>query len=318
MNEQDLLKYFTDKKASLVSEQDDLKLQIKENNFLLDGFVKKTENSSFIFSPRIGDDSLDKIDILKNQITTDSEKLDALEKEITSVDQFISTVQSLIHRDTEFKEEMKSVRNNGLDIISLQENDRKRISRDLHDTSLQNLTYLIHKLELCNLFIDQDPLRAKLEIMEVRKNLQSVIDEIRKTIYDLRPMSFDDLGFCETVEHMINSVNHDKKIFVDYHIENVSCENTVLINIYRIIQEAFANIIKHSGASKAIISLEKKNEKYYLHIEDNGRGFSLEDIETLGENHFGLDLMKERVALINGTYSIDSKTDCGTKLDIIF
>lgn len=88
----------------------------------------------------------------------------------------------------------KIIENNNLTIFKVQEEERQRIARDLHDTSLQNLTHLIHKIELSSLYIDKDPIQAKLELSIVEKSLRKTIEEIRNIIYDLRPMSFDDLG----------------------------------------------------------------------------------------------------------------------------
>lgn len=79
-------------------------------------------------------------------------------------------------------------------VFEIQELDRRRIARDLHDTSLQNLSHLIHKLELVSMYMDKDMIRAKLELASVSKNINHIIDEIRMVIYDLRPMVFDDLG----------------------------------------------------------------------------------------------------------------------------
>lgn len=78
-----------------------------------------------------------------------------------------------------------------LNIISIQEEERQRIARDLHDASLQNLAHLVHKIELGSLYIDKDPIQAKLELAAVSKNLKEIIEDIRNTIYDLRPMTFD-------------------------------------------------------------------------------------------------------------------------------
>ena len=84
-------------------------------------------------------------------------------------------------------------------VFEIQELDRRRIARDLHDTSLQNLSHLIHKLELVSMYMDKDMIRAKLELASVSKNINHIIDEIRMVIYDLRPMVFDDLGLKNAI-----------------------------------------------------------------------------------------------------------------------
>ena len=105
----------------------------------------------------------------------------------------------------------KIIENNNLTIFKVQEEERQRIARDLHDTSLQNLTHLIHKIELSSLYIDKDPIQAKLELSIVEKSLRKTIEEIRNIIYDLRPMSFDDLGLKNALLQLLSCINEDQK-----------------------------------------------------------------------------------------------------------
>ena len=147
----------------------------------------------------------------------------------------------------------------GINIIDIQEKDRRRIARELHDTSLQNLAFLVHKIELCNLLIESDPNKAKLELAITNQMLRKVIDEIRNTVFDLRPMTFDDLGFKASINRLIDKINENKKYRIESNIDDVSCEtNLVLVTIYRIIQECLINIDKHAEAS--CIKVECKND----------------------------------------------------------
>jgi signal transduction histidine kinase len=88
----------------------------------------------------------------------------------------------------------------------LLETDRQRIAKDLHDTSLQNLTAIVHKVELASMYINQDPIRAKMELSVISNSLKDTINEIRDTIFELRPMSFDDLGFRDLLASYIESL----------------------------------------------------------------------------------------------------------------
>lgn len=94
-------------------------------------------------------------------------------------------------------------------VLDVQEKERQRIARDLHDSSLQNLTHLVHKVELSSLYIDRDPVKAKLELATIEVGLRKVIDDIRNRIYDLRPMTFDDLGLRETLLNLFSLINQD-------------------------------------------------------------------------------------------------------------
>lgn len=203
----------------------------------------------------------------------------------------------------------------GLTVLNIQEEDRQRIARDLHDTSLQNLAHLIHKIELSSLYIDQDAIKAKLELSVVNNVLKKTIDEIRNIIFDLRPMTFDDLGIKAALERLFTNFNENKKYIIETDIENVSCENNlILVSIYRVVQECLNNIHKHADAEKIYFSCKNFTDKCVIVIKDDGKGFNLD--KTPKEKHFGLSLMEERVRLINGRIKISSKEKKGTCIQI--
>lgn len=204
-------------------------------------------------------------------------------------------------------------------VLDVQEKERQRIARDLHDSSLQNLTHLVHKVELSSLYIDRDPVKAKLELATIEAGLRKVIDDIRNRIYDLRPMTFDDLGLKETLLNLFSLINQDGHFEVIADIDNIdeslSEENREisLIMIYRIIQECVYNAVEHSGGNIIKVSLKEKEDVFQIEIQDNGVGF---DQKKAGkkERHFGLTVVRERVFLLNG--KIDMDTQNGTFISI--
>jgi len=206
-----------------------------------------------------------------------------------------------------------------ISVISLQEEDRQRIARDLHDTSLQNLTHLVHKIELAGLYIDQDPVKAKLELAVIRQNIKSIIGEIRNTIFDLRPMTFDDLGLKAAFERLILLFNENHLYEMEVEIEEVSCDTRlVLLTIYRVIQECFTNIKKYSNATKVTFHCHQKENIVVIDVTDDGKGFSVEEVEARTDMymHFGISVMKERVKLLGGKIQITSEIGVGTKVHI--
>lgn len=206
-----------------------------------------------------------------------------------------------------------------LSILDAQEKERQRIARDLHDTSLQNLTHLVHKVELSSLYIDEDPIRAKLELATVEKGIRKVIDEIRNSIFDLRPMSIDDLGLFETVEKLLNILNAEHHFRIVKDIDQISFKKDdssiriLFISIYRIIQECVQNSIKHSNGNEISVILKERDSEYWMKIKDNGSGFNLEEAMKK-EKHFGLSVIRERVMFLGGIINIDSS--CGTTIEI--
>lgn len=228
--------------------------------------------------------------------------------------------QLYIKRD-QLYEQMKGLENilehkeDGLMALSIQEEDRQRIARDLHDTSLQNLAHLMHKIELSSLYIDEDAIKAKLELSVVNKVLKKTIDEIRNTIFDLRPMTFDDLGLKAALERLLINLNENQKYFIETDIDDVSCENNlILVSIYRVVQECLNNIDKHANAEKIIFSCKNYNDRCVIVIQDDGKGFNIE--KSPEGKHFGLSLMKERIKLINGGIQISSEEKKGTSIKI--
>lgn len=204
-------------------------------------------------------------------------------------------------------------------VLDVQEKERQRISRDLHDSSLQDLTHLVHQVELSSLYIDQDPLKAKLELASIESGLRKVIDDIRNRIYDLRPMTFDDLGLRETLLNFFSVLNREGHFEILVDIDDIEDEflteekKISLIMIYRIIQECVQNGMEHSRGNQIKVVLKKKKNFILIQIADNGIGFDLEEAEKK-DRHFGLSVVKERAFLLGGEMKID--TDHGTTVSI--
>lgn len=198
-------------------------------------------------------------------------------------------------------------------VFKIQELDRRRIARDLHDTSLQNLAHMIHKLELASMYMDKDIIQAKLEIASISKSINSIIDEIRNIIFDLRPMSFDDFGLKETIEDMLEKLKRNSDIMIAADIDSIYLEEEVMLGIFRIIQECVMNVYKHSKAKHLWVKLKEKNDTVDFEIKDDGIGFEV-DAVCNKEKHFGLYIMKERIENLSGKLKIISEQNKGTKI----
>lgn len=266
--------------------------------------IKDSDSEEYkIFSPRNG------VSTHKNEIEeTYREKSEYLEK-----NENLNLKKEVLSKRIEQLENILKCRERDFAVLNVQEEDRQRIARDLHDTSLQNLAHLVHKIELSSLYIDKDVVKAKLELSVVSKILKETIDEIRNIIFDLRPMTFDDLGFKAALERLLSDINENKQYIITSEIDDVSCENNlILVSIYRIVQEGLNNIVKHAEASEISFICRNDNHICIIDIKDNGKGFCMNnDIE---EKHFGLSLMKERTRLLNGKIDICSIIGKGTTI----
>ena len=208
------------------------------------------------------------------------------------------------------------------DWIKNQEMDRKRIANELHDTSIQDLTHIIHQIELAGLYIDMDATKAKLELASVNDEIRKIIKDIRNTIFDLRPMSFDDLGLSGAIENLIDVLNG--RYVGDIQAEmNFTDDFDELkqLEIYRVIQECLTNAAKHSSAKHIILTVCDRNNELFICTSDDGVGISETEEEKESDNdkqiHYGLQIMKERVSILDGRCYINSIRNEGTKIEII-
>ena len=255
----------------------------------------------------------DKIDLLNVRIKT-------LESEVNFLNENHIFKRNCAENDVSYSEGIKFNQENinrQCQILDVQEKERQRIARDLHDTSLQNLAHLVHKIELTSMYMDQDLIKAKLELATVNKNLKSIIQDIRNTIFDLRPMIFDDLGLKTAFEKLIDKLSESFDFNIKYEIDEIKCNNSlVLMTIYRIVEECINNALKHSEGNEIIFILKSEKNGCFISVTDNGQSFDCNEVLSSEERHFGLCILKERVDLLTGTINIDSRPGVGTTIKI--
>lgn len=198
--------------------------------------------------------------------------------------------------------------------LAIQENERQRIANDLHDTTVQNLVHLIHSLELCSMFMDQDPVRAKLELESCSKNLKETIDGIRETIFNLRPMSFNDLGFKKGIDDFMNNMMiHYPSVRIEFDVDDLGNNHDLNIMVFRIIQECVTNSLKHSKSKDLILRVKRIDSTFDILVKDSGIGFNPDEVRS---NHFGMVILEDRVNMVNGTLNIHSDSS-GTEIHIV-
>lgn len=312
----DLKRSFLDDKRELQDKIVEIETEIKQAKDFIESLNKKDECDFNIFSPRSASKVYsEQVYDKKIEIEEAEEKLRSLYRKLSNVTKKIDSLNEL-NPDSfeEKKEEEKIVSGDSSLFLQLQEDDRQRIAADLHDSVLQNLSLVLHNLELSEKFIDYDTVRAKLEIESNRKLVKDVIDEIRSTIFDLRPMQFDDFGFKKTLENQLEGYKSRTNISISYCIDDLSRkDNLVLLTVFRIVQELVSNSIKHSNGSEIEVKVLDAGSNIYIEESDNGIGFSNFDLEK--ENHFGIKILKERIGSLKGTYHFVT-VEKGTKIVI--
>lgn len=206
-------------------------------------------------------------------------------------------------------------------VLVAQEEERKRIARDLHDDTSQSLLLLTHRLDA----IASDA-RNKLskpvheKLTELHSLAVETLDGLRRYAQELRPAILDDMGLAAALEWMADNLIAEDGIDVDVQLDMLGRDlpHEVQLALFRIAQEALGNIRKHAEASKVVIRLESEAGKVRMVITDNGKGFEvpprLSDFSSTGK--LGVIGMQERAQLLRGTMNIQSAAGKGTAITV--
>ena len=284
-------KQFIDKRESLLDEISSLEIKSKENIRMIQMLEDTNDDNFESFSPReVSSYTKSKMVELSEEQKQIQQLLQDYRSEVLELNLKIDEVTSVIkvaQNENEIcNEEISKSKKSNLNVLESVEKERQRIARDLHDSTVQNLTSLVHKSELCMKLIDLDPIRCKLELSSMGKILREVIEDMRKMIYDLRPMSFDDIGFGVTIERALDKCKAAYNIRYSFKIEGEEYQlpNMVSISLLRIIQESCSNAINHGNAKMIDIKLIYHEDSIELMVENDGDGFDVSTIDDLSRD----------------------------------
>lgn len=216
-------------------------------------------------------------------------------------------------------EEIEARGNLGARIIKAQEEERRRVAREIHDGPAQSMANIVLRAEFCERLIDKDIEQAKKELGHFKQLVRENLKDVRKIIYDLRPMVLDDLGLIPA----LSRYTEDFKVRYNINVEfvtsqnNIRLPNTLEVAIFRVIQEALQNVYKHAFAKRALVKVDITDEKVQAFIRDDGKGFNIMEVFADKEREgYGLLGMRERVELLSGTVNFYSQTGRGTEITI--
>ena len=203
-------------------------------------------------------------------------------------------------------------------ITQAQENERKRIARELHDDTIQSLIAISRRLEAISTSEPDLPDTAAQRIHELQQTTGDVINRVRRFSQDLRPSTLDYLGLLPTLEELVAAINRHDGLLAELWIdgEQRRLSSDVELSLFRIVQEALNNVIKHADAARVVTVVEMSESNITVTVQDDGIGFQP---STLAEHpatatRLGLLGMQERARLLGGTLVIDSGSDHGTKV----
>jgi signal transduction histidine kinase/ligand-binding sensor domain-containing protein len=200
-------------------------------------------------------------------------------------------------------------------LIESQEMERKRIAAELHDSLGQNLLVIKNRASIAKATARDLP--AAFEQLDlIADSTMQAIQEVRQIAYNLRPHHLDNVGLSRSIEEMLRRVEEASGIAIACEIESLdgALPKKVEINLYRIVQEAVSNIVKHAEAKQAGVEIERHEDRLHLTIRDNGCGFEVQ--ETSERRGFGLAGIAERVRILGGSHQIESEPGKGTTIRV--
>lgn len=286
---------------NLYSQQDIEQAYIEANKLQLK--LTKKENELKLL--------LNNIESLESRLSENEE----LHSKSTDILNKIDVISEYLSYD--FSKKDNEPQNNTIKWIMLMENEKGRISRDIHDGPAQSVASLVIKTDIIKKLLTKNTSMTNIqnELNDLKYQLRSVINEIRKIIYDLRPSSLNELGIIDSIKGLISKTKENKQINIEFQlIENSQIKSTTSqITCYRVIQECLTNIVKHAKAKNVNICLDIEPNYIKIKVNDDGIGFDMTEAKGK-DNSFGLSSIKERIALMNGEVDITSTPD-GTTIN---
>jgi two-component system sensor histidine kinase DegS len=202
-------------------------------------------------------------------------------------------------------------------IIQAQEEERRRVAREIHDGPAQSMANAVLRTEVCEKLLEMDHVAARRELHELRDMVKNSLKDVRRIIFDLRPMALDDLGLIPALTRYLENLKEK------YHFEletsflgdRERLEPIIEVTLFRVLQEAIQNTIKHASAQKIRVVLEVDEQRIVLLVQDNGIGFDVEAyLKEPRAESYGLLGMKERLEILGGQLSLKSTPDKGTEV----
>jgi two-component system sensor histidine kinase UhpB len=221
----------------------------------------------------------------------------------------------LIHMAQKVQAAQQSMRGYLSAITMGQEEERRRLARDIHDDTIQSLIALNQQVQMAQMLVNDQPTDR---LVEMQQMITQIIADLRRFSQDLRPIYLEDLGLIPALDMLARDV--DAETHITFHTQGTEkrLPGAVELALYRIVQEALSNIARHAGATNAHVQLDFAPEAVTLTVSDDGCGFNVPDspAEMAPAGHFGLLGVKERAELIGARLVIESAPGVGTSMTI--
>lgn len=247
-----------------------------------------------------------------------TETLERAEKLESNVGLALNLLSGGLHDVTVKLDELQLRQQLSVRVIKAQEEERLRVAREIHDGPAQSMANVVLRAEICEKLMAVEPDKVKQELYDLKEMVKESLHEVRKIIFDLRPMVLDDLGVVPTLRRFIAELQKRNSMSIELIVlggEERRLSGALEVAVFRIVQEALNNINKHADARRAMIKLEVLPGRVNISITDDGCGFEIDPFQNdTNMDCFGLLGMRERVELLEGQMKISSIAGKGTEI----
>ncbi|MFS0836278.1 sensor histidine kinase [Paenibacillus sp. 1P03SA] len=259
---------------------------------------------------------------IQQRIKNVDKQLERAEMIVSQMNVVLEYLSGDLNQVTRILESAKNRQLLGLKIILAQEDERKRMAREIHDGVAQTMANVVLRTEIAERMVTkQEYTAAKEELIDLKSQLRCGLEEVRKMIFNLRPMALDDLGLIPTVRKFVQDFEDKTQVHTKLEIsgKETRLPSGMEVAIFRLIQETFSNILKHAHATFVTLELSFQEDLVSISINDNGIGFNVDLTEhkIAKGNNFGIIGMRERLKLLEGDMAIYSEKDVGTKITML-
>ncbi len=198
------------------------------------------------------------------------------------------------------------------------EAEHRKIAHELHDGPAQIMASILLKLDLIEYLYTQDRDQAAAELANLREMSRECLGDIRRIMFDLKPGALKNRGLKTTLQEYFHDYAQKHRFTIDFKFLGPEKRHAPAVDLamFRLVQEAIANVRKHSGVTEALVTIEETPAGLTLMVKDNGRGFNVEETLLANNYSFGIPGMKERVELLGGSINIISHPKVGTQIRV--
>ncbi|OME67325.1 histidine kinase [Paenibacillus odorifer] len=260
----------------------------------------------------------DELQMRVRSVENSVERAESIGSQMSVVLEYLSGELGQVTRIVESAKNRQMI---GLKIILAQEEERKRIAREIHDGPAQMLANLVLRTEIVErMLVKQEFGLVQDEVIDLKGQVRYSLEEMRKVIFNLRPMALDDLGLIPTLRKYVHDFEEKTKLrtTLETRGQEHRLSSAMEAAVYRLVQEALSNAAKHAYPSFVLVEITYQAQLIKIVIKDNGLGFNVQKLKNPQGNResFGLVGMRERVELLEGRMEIISAENQGTTIVI--